>query len=107
MDLPMLEWGIIGNVMSDRSLRVNAKVWLCLWTGGSPDRPVVRGISKGGRTITKRIATKRLRHLRAAWIPPKLRDEVGMVWATKEEAQTMADGLTENWITPHLEKPPR
>lgn len=98
----MNEWGIVGNVVSDRALRVNAKVWLCLWSGGSPDKPVVRGISKKGRTITKRIATKRLRHLRAAWIPPKLREDVAMTWPTKEEAQAMADGLTRNWIEPYL-----
>lgn len=86
-----LEFGIVANVVSDRALRTGAKVWLCLWTGGSLDKPQVRGLSKGGRTITKHIAVKRLTNFRAAWIPPTMREDVAMTFSKERAASLAAD----------------
>lgn len=69
-------FGLVANLVSDRALRTGAKVWILGWNGDA-ENAQVRGISKGGRTITKYIRLKRLEKFRAAWIPDRENAQMG------------------------------
>lgn len=93
-------FGIVANVISDKVLRTRAKVWIVYvrW----PCAQVV-GLSRGGRWLEKYIHLKRLETFRAKWIPEHLRyshaNHQGVIleWATKDEAQRVADDFVEYW----------
>jgi hypothetical protein len=69
--------GVVGNVVEERLLRRGAKVWVTrAWTGGGLARLEVRGISKGGRIITKWVAKKALGNFRLATVPEHLERRV-------------------------------
>jgi hypothetical protein len=69
-------FGIVANVVQDKSLRNGAKVWvLDIYGDGASVR--VRGLSKGGRRITKFIHIKRLMNFRPEWMPAKLLHVLG------------------------------
>lgn len=99
-------FGLVANVVSDRALRTGAKVWILGWNGDA-ENAQVRGISKGGKTITKYIKLKRLAKFRAAWIPEcrrwtpesKLTDAVwpGFQWEDKAHVAELAASLTKMW----------
>lgn len=89
-------FGIVANVLSDRVLRTGARVWLH-YVNGDAEKPIVTGVSKGGRVITKYIAFKRLTRFRAAWIPPHMTDRTAMSWPDKSTAQQRAKALAERW----------
>ncbi len=58
---------IVANVAStDSALRLGARV-VVEWIPGNPDHAQVRGLSRGGRRITKWVLTKRLKNFRVAW----------------------------------------
>jgi len=91
-------FGIVANVISDRVLRTGAKVWI-----GYPHWPcvVVRGLSKGGRTIAKFIHMKRLENFRAAWMPEHIRDLGGyyaLRFDKKSEPQEAAQAWAAHWL---------
>lgn len=74
---------------ADAGLRLGSKVEV-LSVPGDPERVEVRGMSRGGRKITKYIATHRLKNFRAQWTHRPL----CMCWATREEAErVIADRL--------------
>lgn len=58
---------IVANVVdADSCLRKGARV-VVEWLPGDPAKAQVRGLSRGGRVVTKWIATKRLGNFRPAW----------------------------------------
>lgn len=91
-------WGIVANVLSDRALRTGARVWV-LRCNGDAENPVVRGLSKHGRLITKYTKFRRLTNYRAAMLPPGLPDEAwpSLCYRTKEEAAAWAALLESRW----------
>jgi hypothetical protein len=89
-------FGVVANVVSDRVLRVGAKVWVG-YCNGDAEKPKVVGCSKGGRVVEKYSAYKRLTNYRAAWMPEHLRDKVNNQFASKADAQAAADSLTKMW----------
>ena len=88
------EYGVVANVMEpDRVLRNGAKVWIMHgWGGGGWERLKVRGLSRGGRTVTKWVPIERLSNFRRAWMPENLRDS-GYFLFEPEEATTVAKNL--------------
>ena len=69
----MEKWIIKANVIQDKVFRDGAKV-LILDIPGSLDSLQVRGLSKGGRTVTKWVQVNRLRNFR-----PQFAAELGDV----------------------------
>jgi len=61
-------WIIAANVLQDKAFRTGAKVSLLHIDGDGGECPLVVGLSKGGRTITKRIAAKRLHNFRPKFV---------------------------------------
>lgn len=96
--IPDEGWGIVANVVSDRTLRTGAKVWI-LGQDGNAETAVVLGLDKSGHKVRKFTKYKRLTNFRAAWIPPERRHEVEspFQYSTKEEAQKSADGFAAMW----------
>jgi hypothetical protein len=67
-------YAIVANVSgADSCLRLGARVVVCS-IPGNPAHVVVRGLSRGGRAVTKWVASSRLSNLRPAWEhkPPPL-----------------------------------
>ncbi len=98
-------YGIVANVISDRVLRTGAKVWI-IRCNGDASCPLVVGLSKGGRRITKYTHFKRLENFRAKWIPEPFRwdpSNPGKSWAVIWEwtdravAESSAAMLAEMW----------
>lgn len=91
-------YGVVANVQSDRALRTGAKVWV-LGCNGDASCPQVRGLSKGGRTITKYTHYKRLASFRAAWIPDHQLPHVWATWMFTEraDAEKCAEILGRMW----------
>lgn len=93
------EWGIAANVMSDRAFRHGAKVTIVphsLTSGDGGRRLLAIGLTKHGRVVEKRIATKRLESFRPVWIKEPDRAALGRFW-TKDEAAAKATELTGRW----------
>lgn len=58
---------VVGNVRDpDSCLRMGARV-VVEWVPGNPAKAQVRGLSRGGRRVTKWVPTRRLTKLRVAW----------------------------------------
>lgn len=77
-------YAIVANVaLPDSCLRTGARV-VIHGIPGNPERVRVRGISRGGRAVTKYTRTAGLRDIRAAWehAPP-----FGCSFASKDEAE--------------------
>jgi hypothetical protein len=89
-------FAIVANVLSDRVLRTGAKVWVCRCNGDAAC-PIVIGLSKSGRRITKYTHYKRLENFRAAWLPEHLRDDVVWRWDEKREATMTAEFIVKLW----------
>src|SRR4051812_48854340 len=97
MDLaPNNVFGICANVISDRALRTNAKVWIN-YCNGDAECPIVLGLSKSGRWITKYTHYKRLTNFRVKWVPEHMREQVAWRWSIKEDAERRAHQMTEMW----------
>lgn len=95
LGLPPL-FGIVANVKSDRVLRTGAKVWIHRCNGDA-ECPVVSGLNKSGRYLTKYTHYKRLKNFRAAWVPAHMRNRVAWAWPEKERAADLAQKLGEMW----------
>ena len=87
-----MSYGIVANAVKDKVFRQGAKVWILRWNGDF-EHVIVRGISLGGRRVTKYTPFKSLHNYRAAWIPPTVAEDVCATWATKEAAQKAADNI--------------
>lgn len=75
-------FGIVANVAAaDSCLRLGARV-VVLSIPGNPDHLLVRGISRGGRVVTKYTAWRRLKNYRVAWVY-----DHPYGFATREEAE--------------------
>lgn len=92
-------FGLVANVVSDRALRTGAKVWILGWNGDA-ENAQVRGLSKGGKVITKYVRLKRLEKFRAAWIPECRRKDVWATfqWEDKSHAARLAESMRK-WET--------
>lgn len=88
-------YGIVANVCeTDSCLRMGAKVWVVGgWSGGGFERVVVRGKSRGGRTIEKYLPIARLNNFRAAWVPEHSLKGNALISA-KEDAVERAERFT-------------
>lgn len=95
LGLPPL-FGVVANVKSDRVLRTGAKVWIHRCNGDAAC-PVVSGINKSGRYLTKYTHYKRLTNFRAAWVPEHMRDRVAWAWPEKDRAADLAAKLSAMW----------
>ena len=99
-------YAVFANVVKDKQLRTGAKV-LIVRCNGDAERPIVVGTSTGGRIIQKYVFYKNLTNFRAKWVPPRLQEKAVWEWESKEEAQALADHLSETarpkkgnpWIT--------
>lgn len=91
-------FGIVANVIADQILRTGAKVWI-LHCNGDAEKPIVLGLSRGGRKVEKYTHFKRLENFRAAWIPLHVREQVLLGWShpTKDAAAEHALALTKMW----------
>ena len=75
-------YGVVANVIAaDSCLRMGARV-VVEWVPGDPDKAHVRGLSRGGRRVSKWVATKRLGNFRVAWIAKP----EWATYSTREEA---------------------
>jgi hypothetical protein len=82
-------YGVVANVeLPDSTLRKGARV-VVLQQPGSADRVLVRGVSRGGRVVTKWTRLRGLKNFRVAWI----HDPV-MTWPTREAAAEVAERLS-------------
>jgi hypothetical protein len=79
------EYGIVANVIFDRILRSNAKVYLIRWHGDM-ERVLVKGVSKSGRVIEKYVSFKKLNNFRVKWFPLYLRENKSPYVFSKTEA---------------------
>jgi len=89
----MEKWIIKANVIQDKTFRDGAKV-LILDIPGSLDSLQVRGLSKGGRTVTKWMQINRLKNFRPEFAAEL--DDVGFghfIPGDKERAQEVAGNL--------------
>ena len=87
------EYAICANVCEpDRCLRMGARVWVEVVSGGAPERAQVIGWSRSGRRIEKIAAIHRLRNFRAKWVPEPLRSLVFFL-RSKEKAEQRAAEL--------------
>lgn len=84
---------IVANVaLPDSCLRMGARVVVCS-VPGNPESVRVRGLTRGGRRVTKYTRLRGLTNLRAAWEHDP-RDE-WMMFATKADAErVIAERLT-------------
>jgi hypothetical protein len=92
-------FGVIANVKSDRQLRTGAKVWI-VYCKEDTKIPIVRGLSKHGKIITKYCHYKRLKNYRAAYIPEHLLKKVDRFyfkWESKDIAIARARDLNVIW----------
>jgi hypothetical protein len=89
-------YGIVANVLSDRVLRTGAKVWIHRCNGDA-ECPVVSGVSKSGRYVTKYTHYKRLTNFRAAWVPEHMRERVIWAWTDKGKAVRASAAMSELW----------
>jgi hypothetical protein len=62
-------WGLFANITGDRVLRDGAKVHI-VSINGSGECWEVRGLSRGGRRVTKYVQLSRLINWRVGMIPP-------------------------------------
>lgn len=60
-------WGIFANIHGDRLFREGAKVQIRVWRGDY-ERAEVRGLSLGGRRITRYVRRELLSNVRPAWV---------------------------------------
>lgn len=98
------EYGLVANVVSDRVLRVGAKVWILGWNGDA-ENAQVRGLSRGGRMVTKYIRLKRLKNFRSSWIPVCRRDDVWPTFQFEKEYATKLALLMGKWETVQIFHP--
>lgn len=90
-------FGIVANVVyPDRCLRLGAKVWV-LDIPGDPDRCKVRGLSRGGRVVTKWVTARRVGNVRVAFMPPQIRAIAHLRWPTRAQAELY---LPQRWPEP-------
>jgi hypothetical protein len=68
-------YAIVANIRkTDGSLRSGAKCWLVGGQNGDgAERFKWRGVSRGGRVITKWAPTKSFQNFRVAWVPDEMR----------------------------------
>jgi hypothetical protein len=79
-------YALFANVVQpDSSLRLGAKVRIRS-VPGEPANIEVRGMSRGGRMVTKWIRSNRLGNFRASWVPSSLGRWEGSTWPTRDEA---------------------
>ena len=83
------KYGIVANVVSDLTLRIGALVWV-LRCNGDNERPLLSGMSKGGRVVEKYGAYAGLSNFRVKWIPEHMRERVAWQWDTREAAERSA-----------------
>ncbi len=91
----MEKWVIKANIIQDKVFRDGAKV-LILDIPGSKESLQVRGMSKGGRMVTKWIQINRLENFRPEFAAEL--DDAGyghFIPGTKEHAQEVAGNLGE------------
>lgn len=81
-------WGVCANCTGDRLIRKGARV-VILQQPGSPERYQVKGLSLGGRKITKWVNTKHLSNFRPFFSVN--RDSDCAWWNSKEEAKKAAE----------------
>ncbi len=89
----MEKWIVKANIIQDKIFRDGAKV-LILDIPGSKESLQVRGLSKGGRIVTKWIQINRLENFRPEFVAEL--DDIGFghfIPGTKEHAQEVAEGL--------------
>lgn len=87
------EFGIVANVVEvDRVLRLGAKVILVGYPNGMAERIEVRGLSRGGRPVTKFTAYMKLDNFRPQWLSERHRANVSIL-GTREEMEEWAAGF--------------
>ena len=78
-------YALVANIAwSDSCLRTDARV-VVLQAGGDGRAVQVRGVTRGGRVVTKWVARKRLDRVRVAWIASS-RDLADFLRATRKDA---------------------
>jgi len=87
---------IIANVIKDKLLRKGAKVRLVDWHVGGRNH-WVRGLSKGGRYITKIIPYKKLTDFRVTYIDWMKKTDCLSMWKRQDKAQEFATHLVKTW----------
>jgi len=88
-------WIIVANVFGDKVLRNGATVTV-LGVHGDMEGIKVRGLSRGGRKVTKYTRIKRLRSWRVKWCHKDHIPDTWLVFGSKEEATSRANQYETN-----------